>query len=88
VVVATPLASILAPVSVKSTSSVVVLIRTSSGIVVVTTGMSSETTSMHSSRGVSTSVAGSGAQEMRLRMGIEGVAVGVLGIVGYIAGMI
>ena len=65
-----------------------VLIGTSSGIVVATAGTSSGTTSTHSSGGVSTSVAGSGAQEMRMRMGIEGVAVGVLGVVGFIAGLI
>jgi hypothetical protein len=66
----------------------VVLIGSSSGVVVVTTGTSGGTASTHSGGGVSTSVAGSGAQEMRMRMGIEGLAVGVLGAVGFIAGLI
>jgi hypothetical protein len=66
---------------------VVAVIGTTSGVGVVT-GTSTGTISTHSSGGVSTSVAESGAQEMRMRVGVEGVAMGVLGVVGFVAGLI
>ena len=87
-VVTTPLTTTSAPVTVEITSSVLAGIGTTSLAGVVTTGTSSGTTSTRTSGGVSTSIAGSGAQEVRMRMGIEGVAMGVLGIVGFIAGLI
>jgi hypothetical protein len=61
---------------------------TTSGAGVATTGTSSGAISTHSGGGVSSSVAGSGAQEVRMRMGIEGFAVGILGVVGFVAGLI
>jgi hypothetical protein len=77
-----------APVTAKSTNSLVAGIGTSSRGGVVTAGTSSGMSSTHTGGGVSTSVAGSAAQKMRMRMGIEGVAVGVLMIVGFVAGLI
>jgi hypothetical protein len=55
---------------------------------VVTTGTLSGASSLPTGGGVSTSVAGNGAQEMRMRTGIEVVAMGAFGVVGFMAGLI
>ncbi|CZR57852.1 uncharacterized protein PAC_07741 [Phialocephala subalpina] len=68
-----------APATLKSTSSVVVGVGTSRTSAL--TGTSS------SSTGAATVVPASGAQEKKMMMGSEGVAVAVLGVVGLVVGL-
>lgn len=87
-VITTPLTTTAgAPPTAKTTSSVVTEISTTSkaGVGTVTpTG----TTSTTSSEGFTQVSAGSGAQERRILVGLEGFAMGALGVVGFVAGLI
>jgi hypothetical protein len=61
------------------------------GITTSRTGTSSGTSSTNTGGAASSSttfVPASGAQEVELRMGIEGVAVVVLGVGGFVAGLL
>lgn len=61
---------------------------TISGNVLVMAGITSKISYTHSSGGFPPAVVGSGAQDVRTIIGIEGIIVSILEVVGFIAGLI